>query len=143
MKLGPAQLTGRSDDHLLYVEGVGLQSDCWRALGALRGKAARKGFDLQVASGFRSFDRQLTIWNGKARGERPVHDDEGLPVNLDRLSPVERVTAILRFSALPGASRHHWGTDVDVFDAAALPLAADTGGGVRRGSDGCLSPLAG
>jgi LAS superfamily LD-carboxypeptidase LdcB len=31
------------------------------------------------------------------------------------------VFAILRWSALPGASRHHWGTDVDVFDRSALP----------------------
>ena len=29
--------------------------------------------------------------------------------------------AILRWSALPGTSRHHWGTDFDVFDARALP----------------------
>ena len=29
--------------------------------------------------------------------------------------------SILRWSALPGASRHHWGTDSDVFDAAARP----------------------
>ena len=31
------------------------------------------------------------------------------------------VLAILRWSALPGASRHHWGTELDVFDAAAKP----------------------
>ena len=29
--------------------------------------------------------------------------------------------AILRWSALPGASRHHWGTDLDVYDKAATP----------------------
>ena len=29
--------------------------------------------------------------------------------------------AILLWSALPGASRHHWGTDFDVFDRAAVP----------------------
>jgi len=28
---------------------------------------------------------------------------------------------ILNWSALPGASRHHWGTDIDVYDRAALP----------------------
>ena len=121
MRLGPMQLTGRSDDHLVYREGIGLQAECWLALEALRGRAAREGFDLQVASGFRSFDRQLAIWNGKARGERPVHDDRCRPVDLDSLSPAGRVEAILRYSALPGASRHHWGTDVDIFDAAALP----------------------
>ena len=30
---------------------------------------------------------------------------------------------ILRFSALPGTSRHHWGTDLDVYDAGALEVA--------------------
>jgi LAS superfamily LD-carboxypeptidase LdcB len=87
----------------------------------LQSSAARSGFDLQVASGFRSFDRQLMIWNAKARGQRTVHDDHGRPVDLQRLTPLARAEAILRFSALPGASRHHWGTDLDVFDAAALP----------------------
>jgi LAS superfamily LD-carboxypeptidase LdcB len=27
----------------------------------------------------------------------------------------------LSWSALPGASRHHWGTDIDVIDRAAMP----------------------
>jgi hypothetical protein len=38
-----------------------------------------------------------------------------------RLTPAERVAAILWWSALPGTSRHHWGTDFDVLDAAAMP----------------------
>ena len=38
-----------------------------------------------------------------------------------QLTERELVFAILRWSALPGASRHHWGTDLDVFDAAARP----------------------
>ncbi|CAM5189250.1 M15 family metallopeptidase [Alishewanella longhuensis] len=25
------------------------------------------------------------------------------------------------YSALPGASRHHWGTELDIYDAAAVP----------------------
>jgi LAS superfamily LD-carboxypeptidase LdcB len=29
--------------------------------------------------------------------------------------------AILTWSALPGASRHHWGTDLDLIDAATPP----------------------
>ena len=31
------------------------------------------------------------------------------------------MAAILVWSALPGASRHHWGTDLDVFDRAVQP----------------------
>ena len=26
----------------------------------------------------------------------------------------------MRWSAIPGSSRHHWGTDLDVYDAAAV-----------------------
>jgi len=40
---------------------------------------------------------------------------------LEALSPWDQIQAVLRWSALPGASRHHWGTDFDVYDAAAMP----------------------
>ena len=33
----------------------------------------------------------------------------------------ELVDAILCWSAIPGGSRHHWGSDLDVIDAAAMP----------------------
>jgi hypothetical protein len=36
------------------------------------------------------------------------------------MTPDEIVRAILYWSALPGASRHHWGTEVDVIDRNAL-----------------------
>lgn len=89
-------------------------------LQSLAQRAAQQGFELSVASGFRSFDRQLAIWNAKAEGLRPVLDDHNNAVDLSRLSDLQRVEAIMRFSALPGASRHHWGCDVDIYDRAAL-----------------------
>lgn len=116
------QLTGRDESHLVTLSDghQQLQRPVAEALAALQADAAAAGFDLAVASGFRSYARQLVIFNGKACGERPVHDDAGAPIVMECLSPIERLHAILRFSALPGASRHHWGTDLDVFDAAAL-----------------------
>lgn len=89
----------------------------------LRARAAAAGFELQVASSFRSFERQLLIWNNKARGVRPVLDSQGQPLDLAALGDYEKVMAILRWSALPGASRHHWGTDIDVYDKSRM--AAD------------------
>lgn len=83
--------------------------------------ARAAGLDLRAASSFRDFDRQQSIWNAKFRGERPILDRTGRPLDATSLSPEERVEAILIWSALPGASRHHWGTDFDVFDAAAMP----------------------
>jgi len=87
----------------------------------MRAAAAADGIDLVAFSSFRDFDRQLGIWNGKFRGERPMQDRAGKPVNALELPPAERVDAILWWSALPGASRHHWGTDFDVVDARAKP----------------------
>ncbi len=119
--LDARQLTGREDSHIEWRDGVGLQPACWTAFEALRVKAAEAGFDLAIASGFRSFDRQREIWNLKAAGERSVHDDAGHALDLAAMSDADKLAAIMRFSALPGTSRHHWGTDLDVYDAAAMP----------------------
>ena len=89
-------------------------------LAALCEQAAQQGFDLRLCSSFRSFDRQLKIWNDKISGLRPVFDDSGAPLDLTQLSEWQQVQAVMRWSALPGASRHHWGTDFDIYDAAAV-----------------------
>jgi len=116
------QLLGRDESHLIHLpDGHQLHPGAATAFTALKSDALAAGFDLAVASSFRSFERQCLIWNNKVEGVRPIHDDLGLELNAELLSPVELLHAILRYSALPGTSRHHWGTDLDVFDAAAAP----------------------
>lgn len=119
-------LVGHAEALMVALPGspVRVHPEVLPALQALQEEAARAGFALEVASGFRSFERQLGIWNAKARGERPVLDAQERPLELSALGPLERVHAILRWSALPGASRHHWGTDLDVFDRSALAPGA-------------------
>lgn len=115
------QLTGQDEQHLVVLpDGHRLQAPVAAALSELQQAARADGFELAVASSFRSFDRQRQIWNAKACGERAVHDDAGCVVDMQCLDPAAKMHAILRYSALPGASRHHWGTDLDVFDAAAV-----------------------
>jgi LAS superfamily LD-carboxypeptidase LdcB len=87
---------------------------------AMRRAAATDGVDLAAQSSFRDFQRQLAIWNGKFSGSRPMYDAQGHPVEAATLTPEARIEAILLWSALPGASRHHWGTDVDLIDRNAL-----------------------
>jgi LAS superfamily LD-carboxypeptidase LdcB len=118
----PHQLTGRARSHLVELTGPActLHRDVVSAFLTLRAAAAIDGIDLVAFSSFRDFDRQLAIWNGKFRGERPMQDRSGRPVDVARMTAAERVEAILWWSALPGASRHHWGTDFDVLDAAAM-----------------------
>lgn len=86
-------------------------------------RAASAGFILKVASSYRSFERQLMIWNDKVCGLRPVLNDAGEAININALSDRDKVFAILRWSALPGASRHHWGTDVDVYGSTHIDPA--------------------
>lgn len=119
--LSERELLGLDESHVREgADGIALHPDCRRALSELQRSASEQGFDLQVASGFRSFERQLHIWNAKVRGERPLHDDAGRPLPVAELDEAGLLHAVLRFSALPGSSRHHWGTDLDVFDAAAM-----------------------
>ncbi len=89
-------------------------------LALLAAAAKDAGFDLRVASSYRSFARQLLIWNAKAQGLRPVLDSAGQEIDISPLTEVELMWAILRWSALPGASRHHWGTDLDVYDCSRM-----------------------
>lgn len=117
------QLTGRSREHVsvLTNPACALHERVVSPFLTLCAAAAADGIELVAFSSFRDFDRQLAIWNGKFRGERPLHDRQGRPLDTATLTPAERVEAILWWSALPGASRHHWGTDFDVLDAAAMP----------------------
>ncbi|MBV6522057.1 MAG: hypothetical protein MNPFHGCM_02201 [Gemmatimonadaceae bacterium] len=119
-------LVGQSEAHVCSAEaadavGTRMHRDAVAPLLDLREAARQAGFGLTVLSGFRSFERQLAIWNGKVTGRIPVLDSAGQPLDVASLSEPELAIAILRWSALPGASRHHWGTDVDVFDRWATP----------------------
>jgi LAS superfamily LD-carboxypeptidase LdcB len=116
------ELTGRARTHLceLPESGVALHEHAVGPFAKLCDAARAEGFALTPISAFRDFDRQLSIWNAKFAGERPVLDAAGRVLDAMQLSPGERVAAILVWSALPGASRHHWGTDLDLFDANAI-----------------------
>lgn len=117
------ELTGRARTHIVELERprCALHYGAATSFLAMRDAAAQAGIDLAAASSFRDFDRQLHIWNGKWRGERALLDRSGQPLDAAGLGEAARIDAILCWSALPGGSRHHWGTDVDVIDAAALP----------------------
>ena len=124
--LSPLELTGRARTHVRPVLGLGceLHPAAATALLALRAAAAREGIDLQPVSGYRDFERQLAIWNGKFRGERALLDAESRPLRAAGLDEAQRVAAILVWSALPGASRHHWGSDCDIIDRRTVAPGA-------------------
>ncbi len=118
------QLTGQDTSHLCELTSNSsvywLSRPTAEAFSALVAASRSQGFELAVASAHRKFERQLLIWNEKAAGIRPLLDEAGQVLDIEQLNEREQVFAMLRWSALPGTSRHHWGTDVDVYDAAAM-----------------------
>ncbi|MDT8446766.1 MAG: M15 family metallopeptidase [bacterium] len=119
----PAELTGKTRQHILQVQEPRFAAAplAVRAFIDLRQKARKEGIELGVFSGFRDFESQARIWRLKLTGQRPLYDTQGKVLDFESLSPEALVLAILRWSALPGASRHHWGSELDLIDLAALP----------------------
>lgn len=113
-------ITGKSDEHLVALQNHRLHALIVDDFLALQHAAKNAGFQLTIASSFRDFDRQAAIWNAKFSGARPVLNKAQHSINLADLNDLDKCLAIMLYSALPGASRHHLGTDLDIYDAQAV-----------------------
>lgn len=114
-------LTGRTQSHTVpFPEKQLVHREVLKPLTELQRAAEQAGFKLGVCSSFRSFERQVQIWNAKISGATPVLDLDSSPIDTKNLEAKKLIEAILRWSALPGTSRHHWGTDFDVIDLSQL-----------------------
>ncbi|WP_261815728.1 M15 family metallopeptidase [Vibrio gallicus] len=118
-------LTGLCQSHLIPTnineQRLLVHTLVARDLQNLARAAHAEGFELNIASGFRDFSRQKAIWNSKFTGQRAILDSDSHPIDPHSLDDEQKITAIMRWSALPGASRHHWGTDFDVYAQNTLP----------------------
>lgn len=89
-----------------------LHEDTYAAFRRMHAAATADGVNLRIVSATRNFDRQKQIWEAKWNGRRLLEGrekaDEVYP------NPADRARAILRYSSMPGTSRHHWGTDIDL-----------------------------
>jgi LAS superfamily LD-carboxypeptidase LdcB len=117
------ELTGRARTHVVELARpkCTLHYEAVASFLAMRDEARQAGIDLAAASSFRDFERQVQIWNRKWSGERPLLDRGGRPIDASALDDSARIDAILCWSAVPGGSRHHWGSDLDLVDSAAIP----------------------
>ena len=117
------QILGTDTSHLVAFEhddGHRMTASAVKAFSAMQTAAAADGVDCQIVSSYRGFATQSVIWQKKWLGQRPILDDDDQPLDVRSFSDEHKLVAILRWSALPGGSRHHWGTDCDVFDARAV-----------------------
>lgn len=121
--LNDLELTGRARTHVVQRDDLkaALERNVVGPFLAMKDGAARDGIAIEVVSAFRDFEAQQKIWDRKYRGERPLYDAHGNVTEHAKLSGAELIDAILSWSAVPGGSRHHWGTEIDVIDRAAVP----------------------
>ena len=91
--------------------GMFMHKEAYEAFMKMHAAAAADGVKLVIVSAMRTFNHQRRIWNDKWNGRQMLEGN----INATSIAdPVERVREILRFSAMPGTSRHHWGTDIDL-----------------------------
>lgn len=114
-------LTGRKNNLLKEFSGYLVHQEIIDDLEKLITQAKKDiNADLSITSSFRDFYRQQSIWNLKASGKRKVMNDQEEVIDPAKHSKEKFLKFILRFSAIPGLSRHHWGTDIDIFDSSKM-----------------------
>lgn len=92
--------------------GMYLRKETLAAFTRMYDSAMQDGVQLRIISATRNFNTQKEIWEAKWTGERLVEDGRNLAKTTP--DPVERALTILRYSSMPGTSRHHWGSDMDL-----------------------------
>ncbi len=127
-----AQLLGTSTCHIAAIADYAPNNDSDRhclqpqvieSFLAMQQAAANDGIDCQIISSYRSFSQQLSIWDRKWQGALPILDADHKVMDILQMDDLTKMHAILRWSALPGGSRHHWGTDFDVVDRKTAKMA--------------------
>ena len=101
--LVPAQITFKK----IYLERRVIT-----AFQKMRRSAKKAGVNLYILSATRTFQDQKNIWESKFK-------------HLQKYNTRDKVLRILKYSAMPGTSRHHWGTDIDIIYSKKNPSLTD------------------
>ncbi len=113
-------------EHMASNKSMYCHRETFQAYLAMRDSALRDGITLTIVSATRNFDRQKQIWDrkwqntqcpkncppelgGRAQRAEGVCNTDSLQLACD----IYKIRSIMRYSSMPGTSRHHWGTDLD------------------------------
>ena len=99
------ELMGKEDIEL-FGEGINLRKEAHDAFLEMKKAAYSDGLDIKIVSSYRNYNRQEAIWERKYM--RYTEDDG--------MDPLKAIDKIIEYSTIPGTSRHHWGTDIDIID---------------------------
>jgi LAS superfamily LD-carboxypeptidase LdcB len=91
---------------ILFGKDYKLREEAHLAFQKMKSEALRQGVHIQIVSSYRNFEHQKSIWERKYKRYR----SQGF-------SEEKSIQKITQYSTIPGTSRHHWGTDMDIIDA--------------------------
>jgi LAS superfamily LD-carboxypeptidase LdcB len=116
-----AHILGKDESLLVECQNsFQLLPEVCEAFKQMQAAASEDDVDIRIVSSYRSFERQLQIWQNKWSGKATLLDVNEKALDASTLSDQHKLIAILTWTALPGASRHHWGTDLDVYDKKSI-----------------------
>lgn len=107
LEFSKEDLMGKSDP-LFFGKGYKLRKEAYEAFSEMSAEAAKSGFKIKVVSSYRNYAHQNRIWERKYK-----------KFTAEGLMPIEAIKKIIEYSTIPGTSRHHWGTDIDIVDGNA------------------------
>lgn len=90
----------------LFGENFKLRKEACDAFLNMKAEALKSGISLKVVSSYRDYKHQNMIWERKYKRYR----SQGL-------THETTIKKIMEYSTIPGTSRHHWGTELDIVDA--------------------------
>ena len=106
-KIPTEELIGKGSP-TVFGNGFSLRKEAYDAFIQMRAAAAKEGIAIHVVSSYRNYAHQNRIWERKYKR----YTKQGL-------SPVKAIKKIIAYSTIPGTSRHHWATDIDIIDQNA------------------------
>lgn len=86
-------------------QGMYMRKAAFEAFANMWRAAKKDDISLLIISSTRTFEQQKVIWEGKWGKFAQQYPDDA-----------QRALKILEYSSMPGSSRHHWGTDIDLND---------------------------
>ena len=104
--LPEAELMGRGNPSLIEKSGYRLRPEVSQAFDKMTAAAQKTGIGIQVVSSYRDYAHQNRIWERKYKN----YTARGM-------APLTAIEKIIEYSTIPGTSRHHWATDLDIIQA--------------------------
>lgn len=89
----------------LFGDTYKLRKEAFIAFEQMKEEAMKIGISIKAVSSYRDFNYQNRIWQRKYK----QFTSKGI-------TGVDSINKIIEYSTIPGTSRHHWGTDIDIVD---------------------------